>query len=517
MSIGPQSKEAPALTIDALYTRDAFPLVRGVQKCGNQDKTAFPSTLLITVDWRPPAAAIARRHMEQQATKEEHSIVPASASFTLDEGLEAVGFGRFQLVLLILSGIGFCATTAELISVSLLRAPLRASFPYVQDQLFGYAMSATFAGELLGGLGWGLVGDKLGRRWPFVGTALMAAIFGMLGAFVPCFYTFLITRFALGLAIGGSLAIDFVYFVEFVPAAKRGFRTTFIILLGIMAFFYVALVGWLTLPRWRYFVFFCGAPYGLLFIGRSLWCWESPRFLLAQGRTSESFAILQLIARINRTRLPPGTLLPPMATGSAADKSSQAARAMLIPTATVSILFFCQTFSYYGLTVWLRNFATARGITNLDPVLAFLLIGLAELPGLALTTFLIERAGRRAVMLINFAGAALCSALLLTVRDRRAFLAVYSASYFFIVGCWTAIYVCTPELFPTTWRARAFATAGAFGKAAGIISPILFGRLWSSQAPFLLIVGFVSGGFLLAALTAAALLMETRGLQLADR
>lgn len=36
-------------------------------------------------------------------------------------------------------------------------------------------------------------------------------------------------------SVGGSLSIDFVYFVEFVPTKSRGFRTPFIILLGIMA------------------------------------------------------------------------------------------------------------------------------------------------------------------------------------------------------------------------------------------------------------------------------------------
>jgi putative MFS transporter len=159
----------------------------------------------------------------------------SKGNYSIDEALESVGFGRFQWTLLLLSGIGFCATTVELISVSLLRAPLMEQWPDVPDWKFAYLASATFAGELLGGLGWGAISDRLGRKTTFAGTALMAAIFGMMGAFVPCFYTFAITRFCLGLAIGGSLAIDFVYFVEFVPATSRGFRTTFIILLGIMA------------------------------------------------------------------------------------------------------------------------------------------------------------------------------------------------------------------------------------------------------------------------------------------
>lgn len=155
--------------------------------------------------------------------------------YTIDEALEAVGFGRFQWILLFLSGLGFCATTVELISVSLLRRPLLETWPHINGERFALLMSATFVGELLGGLLWGLMTDRVGRRVVFVGTAFMAALFGMLGSVMPNFYAFAVTRLLLGLAIGGCLAIDFVYFVEFVPAKSRGFRTTFIILLGIMA------------------------------------------------------------------------------------------------------------------------------------------------------------------------------------------------------------------------------------------------------------------------------------------
>jgi putative MFS transporter len=126
----------------------------------------------------------------------------ATKQFTIDEALEAVGFGKFQWILLILSGIGFCATTVELISVSLLRGPLMAQWKYVQNERFALLMSATFAGELLGGLIWGSISDRMGRRSTFAGTALMAAIFGMMGSICPCFYTFTITRFFLGMAIG---------------------------------------------------------------------------------------------------------------------------------------------------------------------------------------------------------------------------------------------------------------------------------------------------------------------------
>lgn len=255
----------------------------------------------------------------------------------------------------------------------------------------------------------------------------------------------------------------------------------------------------------------------MLFVGRLFWRWESPRFLLTRQRPKEAQQVLISMAIANGTSLPIGDLAPlhPDSTGDGALRSVWSARTLL-PTLTVSALFFCQTFAYYGLTIWLRSFAAMRGIPNLDLIHAFLVIGLSELPGLALTTLLLERVGRRTTLMLNFVGAAACSALLLAVRSRAGFLAVFSASYFFIVGCWAAIYISTPEMLPTTCRSTSFAIAGAFGKAAGMISPLVIGRMLDAQMDPRLIVATVSGGFSLAAITGALLMVETRGKDLAD-
>lgn len=126
------------------------------------------------------------------------------------------------------------ATTVELIIMSLIAAPLISEWKLAEGE-FSLIQSFVFGGELLGGVCWGVLSDKLGRRSTFIGTAAMATVFGLLSACAPNFKFFLATRLGLGVAIGGSLAIDFVYFVEFVPASNRGFRTTFIIFLGICA------------------------------------------------------------------------------------------------------------------------------------------------------------------------------------------------------------------------------------------------------------------------------------------
>ncbi len=161
----------------------------------------------------------------------------AGKQYTIDEALKGIPFGLFHYMLLALSGLGFFATTIELIMVSLVQGGLQDDFPSTREGGFGFSLlfSIVFVGDLLGTVLWAHIGDKWGRRVTFVGTSCLAAITSMLSAFAPTFELFVLCRLLLGIAIGGCLSIDVIYFVEFMPSKDRGFRTSFIILIGILA------------------------------------------------------------------------------------------------------------------------------------------------------------------------------------------------------------------------------------------------------------------------------------------
>lgn len=242
-----------------------------------------------------------------------------------------------------------------------------------------------------------------------------------------------------------------------------------------------------------------------------------------RGKTQKAKQVLQAMARMNGTSLPSGELQPltepvecPMKKNIEKTEATNQ-RSLLITTVIISCLFFCQTFSYYGLTLWLRYFPKMHGIPSLTPIHAFLVIGLSELPGLALTTLLLDRAGRRPLLVLTFTGSAFCCAFLPIATTAARLLAVYSSSYFFIVGSWAALYLVTPELIPTRWRTRVFGIAGAAGKLAGIVSPHLFGALWTWKIELKYIVALLTSGFTAAALISAFLLVETRNSRLLDR
>lgn len=94
--------------------------------------------------------------------------------------------------------------------------------------------TATFLGEIIGGIVWAHLSDSHGREKVFLATSLTMFVFSLILPFCPDFNYFCFMRLLLGFSIGGGLSVDFVYFIECVPQRNRTFRSAFIIFIGIM-------------------------------------------------------------------------------------------------------------------------------------------------------------------------------------------------------------------------------------------------------------------------------------------
>lgn len=88
----------------------------------------------------------------------------AEASFTADEALSRLGFGRFQAFLLVFLGIGWRAEAMEVMLLSFVGPSVKAEWG-VAGWEEALITSVVFAGMLLGALVGGLVSDRYGRRY----------------------------------------------------------------------------------------------------------------------------------------------------------------------------------------------------------------------------------------------------------------------------------------------------------------------------------------------------------------
>lgn len=430
----------------------------------------------------------------------------------IDEAIDRAGYGPFHYVLLLLSGVGFAASTIELVLPSLLLPKLAVEWS-LSSTAAGTLMMATFAGEVFGGLLWARISDKLGRRAAYVGTATLAAITAAGSAFCQDFLQLLASRAMLGMALGGSMAIDFVYFMEFMPSHRRGSRATMIILVGIVGLFLVGLFGQVVLPGfgWRVFLFTCAIPNITLAVGRLLWPWESPRFLLRSGRPREAERVLEVMAEWNGC-----PFKPTLHTNTIDNKPSSSGLSEykdLYPLiASFGAVFTAHTFSYYGMTTWFGKFAANYKVSSVGHAKNLMLIAVAEVPGLFLSCWLIDRFGRRVVLAMNLMGAAVMVSLFAVIPVSQTwFMAISCLSYFFIVGVWAGLYVYGPEVFPTQCRSTAFALCGTMGKLGGLVSPMVFGQVWDRfEQPLPIARNLIAAGFLVGAVLSIISLKETK-------
>lgn len=135
------------------------------------------------------------------------------------------------VTLLLLLYVG--AATVELVAVSQIK-PFIQSHWNLETTDLGLMSTATFFGEIIGGIVWAHYSDAYGREPVFLATSLLMVVFSVALLFCSNFTLFCCVRLLLGFAIGGGLSVDFVYFIECVPPRNRSFRSAFIILIGII-------------------------------------------------------------------------------------------------------------------------------------------------------------------------------------------------------------------------------------------------------------------------------------------
>ena len=348
--------------------------------------------------------------------------------------------------------------------------------------LMSMLTSVCFVGELLGGIAWSFVSDKISRRLTFVSSALVTSVFAVLGMLAPNYYTFLLCRFGLGVGLGGSMSIDFIYFVEFAPRSGRLTRTVAIIYLGILALVYTALGGYFLLPdRWMWFMGFSALPMILLTLIRMCVPWETPLFLYSKGKYDECKQVLKTMARINGSSFGKEDYV--LISEISAHPTSQVDGREPIPwrlTFTFAIVFMMQTLTYYGLTLWLHQIAMHKGIPRYSAPTNLIAMAVFEVFGVMLTHKLLSKYGNsiKPALLTNFGGALLSMGLLhLFGKTQVTFMLTSSLAYFFIVGVWTVIYVLGPQLFAVPVRARLFGLCASAGKVGGIVGPMLAGGI----------------------------------------
>lgn len=412
-----------------------------------------------------------------------------------------------------LAGLLFGFDTAVIAGVT---EALRGTFDLSATQL-GAAVSAALIGTLVGALGAGRPGDRYGSRNILLWIAV-AYVVSALGSALSSGLAMLVAfRFLGGLAIGGSSVLAPVYIAEVSPPARRGMLVGFFqfsIVLGILgAYVSNFLIGQASEGEleWRLKLGVAAVP-AVLFLLLMLRVPQSPRWLFHRGRTAEARTAIEALSMGD-----PGTLFAQFGKGAAGSNRlswRQHRRPILL---AITLAMFNQLSGINAILYYLGDIFAAAGFDTVSADLQAVAIGVANLLATMLGMAIIDRVGRKPLLLVGALGTAVALAavaLIYSTGEGRGLLlpALIGFILFFAISQGAVIWVYLSEIFPTAVRAR----GQSLGSAThwGMNALIAFGFPIVAQYTQALPFWLFAGAMLVQAVVIWRYFPETRGVAL---
>ncbi|KAI5662808.1 hypothetical protein M9H77_22131 [Catharanthus roseus] len=390
----------------------------------------------------------------------------------------------------------------------------------------GLVVSTCLAGAFLGSLVSGWVADEVGRRRAFQLCAIPMLVGSSLCATANTLTGMLLGRFCVGIGLGVGPPVASLYVTEVSPAHVRGTYGSFIQIatcLGILAALLIGIPvkdipGW-----WRYCFWVSAIPASLLALGM-VFCAESPHWLYKRGRILEAEAEFEKLLGVLHVK----TAIAELTKSDRGDDMDSVGFTELFlgrhfrVVYIGSVLYALQQLSginaifYFSSTVF-RHAGVSSSLAN-----AF--VGIVNLAGSIVALMLMDKLGRRILLLWSFLGMAAAMALqvfaaaLPATNSGSFYLSVGGMLMFvfiFAVGAGPVPSLLLPEIFPSRIRAKAMAFCMAVHWALNFLVGLMFLRLLELLGPQLLYSIF--GTFCLMAVAFVKKnVMETKGKSLQE-
>jgi MFS family permease len=384
------------------------------------------------------------------------------------------------------SAVGYATDGFDLLILGFLLKPISAALGLGPAQAASL-VTATLAGAVLGGFVFGVLADRIGRVRVLSWTIALFAVFTGLCAVAQTYAQLLAFRTVAGLGLGGEFGIGMALVAEAWPATMRARASSYVGLgwqAGVLAAslcapVLVPLLGW----RGTFAV-------GLL-----------PALVaFAVRRALHEPALFAARAPARAPHAPLRALL--------ADAASR--------RASLGMLVLCavQNFGYYGVTIWLPSYLSARfhyGLTQSALWTAVTIAGMAA--GIWAFGQCADRIGRRPSFAAWMLGAAIMVVAYAQLGSPVSLLIGGAAMGFFVNGMLGGYGALISELFPTEARATAQNLLFNLGRAVGGFGPVVVGAVAATYgfATAIALLAVLYGIDLLALLL---LIPERRGVAL---
>jgi sugar porter (SP) family MFS transporter len=390
-------------------------------------------------------------------------------------------------------------------------AVISGALPFLQKQFVldayweGFATGSLALGAMAGCLFAGSYADKYGRRPALLLAAAVFMVSSLAMAFAPGRDFFIFSRFCAGIGVGMASVLSPMYIAEISPAALRGRMVAINQLTIVIGILITNLVNYSMRnggdDAWRW-MFGLGAVPALLFFLGACWLPESPRWLLQAGNSEKAREVLQKMGNDAYVDEALSKMPPPAAKG---DKTGYGAvfQKAILPGVLVGIglAVFQQLCGINVVFNYTAKIFESIGASKDDQLLQTVFIGAVNLFFTLLAMLLVDKLGRKPLMLIGAAGLAVLYFLVVQMlQSGSAYVSWFLLSAIGIYAMTLApvTWVLISEIFPNKIRGAATSIAVVSLWLAYFILiftfPILFNQM--KDATFYVYAGICVVGFL---------------------
>ncbi|PYY04837.1 MAG: MFS transporter [Acidobacteria bacterium] len=353
--------------------------------------------------------------------------------------------------------------------------------------LLGVTVASALWGTILGAILAGFPGERYGRRDSLRVMAVLYVISSVGCALAWNWYSLVLFRFVGGLGIGGSSVLGPMYIAEIAPAKVRGrlvgffqFNVVFGILLAYFSNYSITLAH-LGTWEWRSELGVAAIP-AVLFFVMLFSIPRSPRWLVKKGRLHEARSVLERTGEMN-----PPQQLQEIVESIELERRQTAERLFskkhgLPIFLAVSIGMFNQLSGINAILYYLNDIFAHAGFSKVSGNIQAVAVGATNLLFTMIAMLVIDRIGRKTLLLVGSVGTAAClagvSRIFFTGRHENLLLWLligYIAFFAFSQGA--VIWVYLAEVFPNSVRAK--------GQSLGSFSHWFMNALISGTFPLM--------------------------------
>ena len=416
----------------------------------------------------------------------------------------------------------------------------------LSDAGLGFTVGSLLIGCFIGAFLAGRLADLFGRRNVMMVTALLFTIGALIQGFAHDHTLFVIARLMGGMAVGAASVLSPAYISEVAPASVRGRLTTLqqiMIIIGltiafVVNYFLAQSAGestasyWAGIEAWRWMYLMQAIP-AVIFLVALIFIPESPRYLVSKGRDEKALQVLTSLYGSDVAREKLEEIRATYAEDHRPRLSDIKGNGLFgirpIVWAGIMLAVFQQLVGinvifYYGETLW-----KLAGVSEEAALQRNILSGVVSIAACIVTIMVIDKIGRKPLLLIGSAGMAVSLFAMayafnsgtldatgqLQLTPNMGMVALIAANLYviFFNGTWGPVmWVMLGEMFPNQIRGSALAVAGFAQWFANYLIaqtfPIMAG--WSLTGSYL----FYAISAVISFFLVQKLIHETRGKEL---